>query len=101
MTLRLVSAIFFVLATSNAGAATAPRCGVNVHVPVQRVFARVDDSEAWREFEALRTFLPSIRTAGFPHSYGRGPAVLRSFAQSNPAKTSGYIPNIASPRADN
>jgi hypothetical protein len=53
MTLRLVSAIFFVLATSNAGAATAPRCGVNVHVPAQRVFAKVDDSEAWREYRSI------------------------------------------------
>jgi hypothetical protein len=53
MTLRLVSVIFFVLATSNAGAATAPRCGVNVHVPAQRVFAKVDDSEAWREYRSI------------------------------------------------
>jgi hypothetical protein len=53
MILRLASAIFFVLAATNAGAATAPQCGVNVHVPAQRVFAKVNDSAVWREYRGI------------------------------------------------
>jgi hypothetical protein len=100
MTLRLVSAIFFVLAASNAGAATAPRCGVNVHVPARRVFAKVDDSEAWREYRSIEDVPALDPNGGISAQLWTGTGGT-SFAQSNPAKTFGYIPNIASPRADN
>ena len=53
MTLRSIAAIFFALVANIAGAALAPHCGVNTRDPARRVFAKIDDKNAWREYRSI------------------------------------------------